>query len=180
MKRTKTAKRLLAILLALISSLTLVTVPALAAEFSDVISVEIKSDIAGLTEADFEKMLIVKSGNIRFDDLTPFSTINLSDYSGNPYFDKLKPGRTYNIWFTLRAEDGYTLPEVLNAQNTQISCGKNVNVYWYGITTGTDSEGEPCHFVAFWTEITVDGNPLQMFFGRILDVFLKIKSWSPY
>lgn len=160
--------------------ISLLTFNAFAKEKISSADIELKSNVAGLDYNDYESLAIINSDNIKFNDSKNCDCIILSDYAGNLYFDKLKPGRTYYIQYSFIATDGYELPESKDDFQLNTVCDKGCQEIWYGIAHGTDSNYEPQLSIMLNTKVTVDGNFFQRFFGKIADTILKIKAWAPY
>lgn len=144
------------------------------------IVIELRSDIASMTIDDYKDFAVIHSDNIMFDETQRSDPVGLTDCVGNYYPDGMKPGRTYNIWYTLYAVDGFEIPDEMNDETIELICGKGTDAYWYGKTVGTGKDGGCLASLSIWTEVKVDGNFFQNIFGAIADLFLKIRSWSPY
>lgn len=168
-------KKILSVFLVSLLFVLLCAMPGAAAESTAPIVIHIRNDIAGLdsTSRDFCEIL---SGDIVFNESPNTTTVGVYNYAESIYTDKLKPGRTYHIDYAFTAKEGTTLPEELTEENISFQCDKGCTVWWYGITTGAEN----AKGLAVNTSVTVPGNPFQMFFGRIADIILKIKAWSPY
>lgn len=173
-------KKFLSVFLIVSILISLLTLNVFAKEKIHSADIELKSNIAGLDYNDYEKIAIIKSDSIKFNDSKNCDCIILSDYAGNLYFDKLKPGRTYYIQYSFIATDGYELPESKDDLQLNTVCDKGCQEIWYGIAHGTDSNYGPQLSIMLNTKVTVDGNFFQRFFGKIADTILKIKAWAPY
>ena len=173
-------KKVLSMLMAALLMISAVTFPTYAQSRDEKIVIELRSDIAGMTRDDYRDFAVIKSDNIVFDETERYDPISLTDCVGNYYEGKMKPGRTYSIWYTLYAADGFEIPDEMNDETIEIICGKGTDAYWYGKTVGTGKNGGCLASLSIWTEVKVDGNFFQNIFGTLADLFLKIKSWSPY
>ena len=175
-------KKTVAALLAL-CLLCLCALPA-AALNDERISVRLNSDIGGLTEKDVEKIIEIKSDNVKYNT-KPGGPLTIADYAGTAVMGKLKAGRTYYLYYTMEPAEGFTMPEKLTDENLEIECEKGARVisaqivtFAYRIDENTidhDSKGLMIH-----AAVVVDGNPLQRFFGIVYDIWLKIRAWSLY
>lgn len=150
--------------------------PANAQEKIDKLSVSFSNDIVGLTDRDIDRFKVETSDNIVFDD----DPILVADYTGAAYLGEIKPGRTYYIYYDFVAADGYELPDEVSEKNVSVQCGEGCSVIWFGKTIGPYVDGKPSYGLMFYTKVKTPGNFFQRFFGRIADIFLKIKAWSPY
>lgn len=177
-------KKTVSVLLALCAVLYCCLLPAAAEEKElGVISVKLNSDIAGLTDKDADKLIELKSDNVVYctDDGVP---LLISNYAGTQERGELKAGRSYTIYYMLRAAEGYTLPDALQEGDVEIECGKGVTVLAKQITTsakrGEDGEIDHTHGLRIFAKVVVDGNMLQRAFGFLYDLYLKIKAWQLY
>jgi len=162
------------LIILMLSIFTLVPVAALTTTGKTVI--EINNDIAGLDENDADSLIHIKSGNVVLDEDRGVFVY----YCTNERLDgKMQAGRTYNIEYTFRAEDGYVLPEVFGSENTEVICGEKCKVNY--ITRPVDySNGNNIEYLVINTSVTVKGNVFQNIFGWLQDLILKIKFWAPY
>lgn len=175
----KKALSLLTAVLMIISAIPLFAFAENEPESSKIV-IELRSDIAGKTVNDYRDYAIIKSDNVIFDESQGSDAVLLCDYVGNIYTGKMKAGRTYTIWYTLYAADGFEIPDELDESNTEIICGKGVDCFGCFKCIGNDGEGNPLDSISLLTEVKVDGNPFQNFIGTIMDFFLKMMSWSMY
>lgn len=169
-------KKSLSVFLAVLLMTSALLMPVNAREKIDSISVSFSSDLAGLTDKDIDSFKVEASDNIILDD----DPVLVADYTGAAYLGEIKPGRTYYIYYDFIAADGYELPDEVNDENISINCADGVSVIWYGKTIGPYIDGKPSEGLMFFTKLEAPGNFFQRFFGRIADIFLKIKAWSPY
>ena len=169
-------KKCLSVFFAVLFVFSALFIPVNAKEKIDSISVGFSNDLVGLTDKDIENFKVKTSDNIVLDD----DPILVADYTGAAYLGKIKPGRTYYIYYDFVATDGYELPDEINEENIDINCDDGVSVIWYGKTIGPYVDGKPSEGLMFFTKLEAPGNFFQRFFGRIADIFLKIKAWSPY
>ena len=173
-------KKAIAIILSLLVLISASVVCVGAQAKDEKISIEFRSDISGLDYKDKDKLAIIHSDNIAFNSIDRFSPLQINDYVGDVYLDKLKPGRTYTFSYSFEAKDGYTIPENPGEDDVEFICGKGCKVWWYHRSQGTDDNGCTCYFFDVYTEVTVDGNFFQLLFGRLTDSIRKLLSWSPY
>ena len=172
-------KKAISVLLALCAVCWCV-LPAAAQRETGKIAVKLNSDIAGATYKDAGRLIELKTDNVvlstRGDG--PVYTV---DYAGTPVSGELKAGRTYNIYYSLTAADGYTLPDTLNDGAVEIECGNGVKVISTQIVSLNDRNGNPVYRgVKIYATVTVDSSTFQRIIGYIYDVILKIKAWSLY
>lgn len=173
-------KKILSIILTVIIIACAVPVCSCAEAKDEKIVIELRSDIAGMTYRDYEKFAIIRSDNIRFDLSEDPDPAFVTNCVGSIIFDEMKPGRKYVICYTFYAADGFEIPDEMNEDTIEIICSENVNPYWYGKTVGPLRDGQPLYSLTMHTEVRVDGNFFQNLFGRIADLILRIKAWSPY
>ncbi len=147
---------------------------------SSKIVIELRSDIAGKTAKDYRECAVILSDNVIFDESQSSDAVLLTDYVGNIYDGEMKPGRTYVLWYTLYAADGFEIPDELDESNTEIICGKGAECYGCFKTVETDEEGNSVDSISLLTEVKVDGNLFQNIIGAIMDFFLKMMSWSMF
>ena len=175
-------KKTIAVLLTL-CAVCCCLLPAAAANEFGVIRLKLNSDIAGLSEQDAERLMEIQSDNVvyRIEDSGP---VLISNYAGTADSGKLKAGRTYYVYYMLRAADGYTLPEKLEKGDVEIDCGKGVTVISTQITTSTKRNANDAFVqergVMIYAQVVVDGNVFQRVFGWLTDQFLKLRAWSLY
>lgn len=173
-------KKLLAMLMSFLFIVISVPVSAYGANEKTKTVIELKSNIASCTYEDYEKFALIKSDDVVFDESQRSDPVLVTDYAGTPYFDKIKAGRTYYIYYTLYAAEEFEIPDKYNEDNIEFICDKGCEVFWYGTTVGTGKDGEKIKSLSVWTKVKVDGNFLQNLFGKIADIYLKITAWSPY
>lgn len=169
-------KKSLSVFFAVIFVASAMLLPVRAQEKIDRLSVSFSDNIVGLTYEDYDKFGVKTSANITFDD----DPILVADYTGSAYLGEIKPGRTYYIYYNFVAADGYELPEEINEKNVSVKCSDGCSVIWFGKTQGAYVDGKPSYGLMFYTEIKTPGSFFQKFFGKLADIFLKIKSWSLY
>lgn len=169
-------KKYISVFLAALLMMTALFIPVDAAEKIDSISFSFSNDLVGLTDKDIDSFKVETSDNVIFDD----DPILVADYTGAAYLGEIRPGRTYYIYYDFVAADGYELPDEVNEENISIKCDDGVSVIWYGKTIGPYIDGKPSEGLMFFTKLEAPGNFFQRLFGRIADIFLKIRAWSPY
>lgn len=171
-------KKTLSVLFAAVLLLC-VSVPFAAADngSDDIITIELFSDIAGLSYKDSDRIVKTDSDKI----ILRTENFQISDYAGDVYLDKMKAGRTYYLNFEFVSSDDYIIPTELDAMNLTVSCADGVKEMWKGIGTGYNSaDTSRYHVLMMSTVVKVDGNVFQRVLGSILDFFLKLSAWSPY
>lgn len=173
-------KKTLCILFAALLLILPLSVCGFAADGGELIELTLFDDIAGYDYTTPEKFLRVDSGNVVFTDLERYSALQINDYVGDVYLEKLKPGRTYTFSWTFSPAEGHALPEKIDETNVVIDCANGAEVLYYNKTVGTGNDGCPTYFFSLTTEVTVKGNTIQMIIGRLIDVIRKILAWSPY
>ena len=156
--------------------------PAAAADCGK-IAVYLPSNIAGLTKRDAQKLIELKTDNVRYQTGNG-GPILIADYGGTPEDGALVAGRTYDIYYSLTAAEGFELPEKLADGSLEITCGKGVSVIssqivWAPIRL-VDGSFMECRGLRIFARVVVDGNAFQRFLGMIHDWILKIKAWSLY
>ena len=157
--------------------------PAFAAEPLGRFGVKLNSDVAGLTEEDYDKLFEIKYGNVEYN-LNPRSAgpASVSNYVGAGEDGKLVAGRSYTIYYGLVPKEGYELPESADDLELEIECGKGVRVITTQITKGTyrEDNGELVtrRAIRIYAVVVVDGNAFQRIIGWFHDLILKIRSWQ--
>ncbi len=149
---------------------------AAAQENEEMITLHFHSDIAGADCTELEKLVTVESGNL----VLTADNVFLSDHAGNRYYDKLKPGRNYSIYYEFAPAGGFEIPDVLDEGNYRAECDGGCTVWASLVSKGVYGGGEEYSFILVYTEVTVDGNLFERIFGRIADWFVKLRAWSPY
>ncbi len=176
-KELHTVKKALSVILSLLFVFSVL--PAAAARTAENMTVELFSDVAGASDRDVERFISVSEGLVP-NNITGVP-VSVYDCIGTPYFDKLKPGRSYTVYYSILPAEGYEFPDEVSLDNMTVKTAKGNTVYWCGKTHGLqDSEGVWRQSVEIQTTLRVDGNAFQMFFGRLVELFMKIRSWSPY
>ncbi len=176
-------KRILSVLLLLCMVACAVRFNAGAHTPAERISLTLRSDVAGRTEADYTAFITVNSGGVRysFHNEGPVFT---ADYAGTVTYAPLTAGRTYYVDYLLEAADGYTLPDTLGLNDLDISCGKGVTVYGASVVSAREriSDGgfETFRGLRIQAKVLVDGSPFQRILGWFQDLILKIRAWSLY
>ena len=154
-----------------------------AEETVDEISLRLNSDIAGLTENDTEKLIEIRKGNVVYS-MRGDGPVSIYDIAGTPEPGAVVAGRTYSIYYTLTAAEGYALPDKLPEGNLEIECGNGVKVISSQVVTAKEySDGiSPENFrgLMIFAQVKVDGSLLQRLYGFVYDMVLKIRAWSPY
>lgn len=170
-------KKCISIILALLCTLSLLINPVNAAEVSG-FSAHLHNNVGGCDYNDMDKLLTLNTEHLKFSD-TRSSPVQINDYVGNVYLDKMKPGRTYYISYSFVVDDGYTVPE-LTDENIDIICDKGCEALWCLKAYGVNARNEKCDCVSLYEKVTVPGNFFQRIFGRLADIFAKMAAWSPY
>ena len=175
-------KKSISVLL-VICSLFLLMTPVSALKETGVISLKLKSDIAGLTYIDAEQLFEIRSDNVVYSKTHQFP-VAVSDYAGTHTRDTIVAGRIYYLDYYLSAADGYDLPEKIEEGDLEIECGKGVEVLYSQIAIGNyrQPNGEFVRIkgLRVTAKILVDGNAFQRIAGFFYDIYLKIKAWSLY
>ena len=175
-------KKILSVLLAA-CVMSCCLLPAFAQSELGTIRVKLNSDVAGYTENDIDRFIVIQSDNV-VSSQQDGGPVSVADYAGTPEFGALVAGRTYFIDYAMVAADGYTLPDKLEDVNVEIECGKGVSVYHTAIVSGPyrDETGEMHEYKGFriQAKVVVDGNAFQRIIGVIHDLILKIEAWSLY
>lgn len=138
-----------------------------------VISALFNDELEGMSDADCRKFADLSGGDLVMQD----DRVWVYDYTNMPYFDKMKPGRTYYVEFEFLKADGCEFPEELTKENVDFRCGEHNEIVWYHYA---GSSKEPHKVLYVCEKVVIDGNIFQRLFGRIADFFLKVRAWSPY
>lgn len=175
-------KKAISLLLA-VFLLCLCAMPVASLDEVGVVSVKLNSNVAGLTKNDTEKLFEIKGGNVVYqpDNAGP---VYICNYAGTSDSGKLVAGRTYTVYYSLVAAEGYELPDQINDGDVLIETEKGVRVIRTSITSGSVRGDDGILYktkgLSIFAELKVDGNFFQRFIGRIHDIILKIKAWSLY
>ena len=173
-------KTISVLLVCLFAVSTILCMPAHAAT-NEVITLHLKSDLDGVKPDEYEKFADVNCDIVVFDTREGKEPVYASDFAGSMYTDALKAGRTYSVYYVFIPANGYELPEKLDENNLKIECDKGVTVYDCAITSDPSREQpEEQHAVRIFAQVKVDGNIFQRIFGRLYDIYLKIRAWSLY
>ena len=157
---------------------------AAAARPTGVITLKLKSDVAGCLYLNSDNFIEITSDNVVLNT-NRTAPVSVSDYAGTVNYCPLKAGRTYDVSYDLIAADGYELPDRLTDGDVQIECDKGVTVYSVQIAKANirDESGEVKSFkgLLIRASVVVDSNNfLQRVFGYLYDICLKIRAWSLY
>ncbi|MBP9989785.1 MAG: hypothetical protein KBT46_09850 [Ruminococcus sp.] len=172
-------KKIIALLLVLTGLISFNVFPV-SAEADIAAMIELNSNISGYTYQDYEKFVEIKSDKIDFYIPKNSDVALVADYRGSMYLGDLKPGRTYYIYYYFAPNEGYEIPDELNDSNFKIDCGSGCSVVSLRKVAMYYSFEKTIPLIALDTKVVVDGNIFQKIIGRIQDIILKIKSWSPY
>ena len=158
--------------------------PAAGAGKIGTIRLKLNSDIDGLTERHYEKVIEIKSDNVVYTKRSA-GPVSFSDYAGTPVQGAVKAGREYTVHYLLDAAEGYALPDDPDELDVEIECGKGVKVISKQIVSARERD-ESGNFVVtyrglmIYASIVVDGSVFQRMIGRIHDIIIKIRAWSLY
>lgn len=171
-------KTICILLTAVMLLLTAMLVPVSAAAADESIKLHLRSDLAGVTPAEYEKFAEIDSEVADFNTVTRADPVSVSDYAGTPVPDwhQLKAGREYEVHYDLFPEDGYVLPQSKEDLDIQFDCDKGVRVISYAITRGRDD----VRAINIMAVVVVDGNLFQRVIGWLYDRYLKARAWSLY
>ena len=177
-------KKLISLLLAAVFVFML-AMPALAAdkpqEGPTPIVLHFKSSIGGLISADYEQFADINCDTVDFNTVDRNEPIGVSDYGGTPDYGEIRAGRSYYVYYSFVPVNGYVLPEKLDETNTTITCDKGVRILSYAVTADTSKDnGVDDRTILVTAFIKADGDFMQRLFGRIYDIYLKIRAWSLY
>ena len=173
-------KKVLSIFLTVVILVLPFSFAAGAKEYDSVISITLNDDIAGFDYTAPERIAVITSDNVVFEADGDSSALQINDYAGNVYLDKLRPGRTYTFSYSITPADGFTIPDTLDDTNVNITCADGARVIYYAKAQGAYKDGKPTYSLLLYTQVTVKGTAFQRIIGRILDFILKIKAWSLY
>jgi len=175
-------KKTISVLL-ILCALACCLIPAFAESDAGVISVRLKSDVAGCTYRDSGNFIEILSDNVILDPKRD-APVSVSNYAGTPERCPVEAGRSYDVNYELVAAEGYTLPAVLDDSNVKIEHGKNITVWSIQRVTANkrneDGEWVRSEGLLIRATVVVDGNVFQRVFGYLYDVYLKIRAWSLY
>lgn len=172
-------KKIIALLLSTLTLFTACTFFA-SAKQTENISAIFNTDIGGLSYADYDKLCEITSDEIVFNTVSPAPPVFVADYAGNVYLYEMKPGRTYYIEYSFIAADGYELPEKVGIEDFKADYSGICDIYWCGIKTGNDNNGNIRNSLSVNAKVTADGTFIQRLIGRIADIILKLRAWSLY
>ena len=175
-------RKTLSVMLALCAVFCML-LPAAAAAQTGPVSITVHSDIAGCTENDLEKLITVDSGEV-----IPWThggvPVSIAQYAGGSPEGALEPGRTYYIYFTFEAAEGYELPETAAGGWLTVACDKGVELIRADVVNMSVSQGNPrggtVRALRIYAEVVAQGSTFQRILGWIKDIIDKIRAWSLY
>ena len=174
-------KKIITVLLA--ACMLIPCIAAYGAQNEERIAVKINSDISGLTEQDESLLIEIKSGGIVYAKRSG-SAVSATDYANSIYNGEFKPGRKYYISYTLEPAEGTELPDRITADEIDIECSDNVEVYHVAIVSADIRKDDDTytHYKALMIQaaVTVDSNFPQRLAGMIYDFFIKLRAWQLY
>ena len=177
-------KKMLSAALAACILLACLLPAAARAEADGPITLRINSNIAGRTETDYEQIVEILSPQVTYyNDRN--NAVSIANCAGGSEYAHMEAGRSYAVTCTLKAADGYTLPETLSDGDVAIECGKGAKVAYCKVAEMHVPNPDPrvderVRVLRIIATIVVDGNPIQRIIGWFKDVILKIKSWQLY
>ena len=143
-------------------------------------SLYIHSDIANLTENDREKLLTVEELPLAFCE-TGAPAVLIADAAGTQTTKRIVAGRTYTICFTLVPVGGYVLPETVDNSTFSVRCGKGASLVSVGKVRFPQAQDEANQEgVQIIAQVRADGNLWERLFGKVADLWLKVRAWSVY
>ena len=178
-------KKLFCIILACCVFLPCLMLPTGAADSDpDAIVLRLNSDVAGCTAAEYENLIEIVSGPVRFSTMSTYP-VDINYITSAAIREPMTAGRAYYVTYYLIAEDGYTLPDELGADDVTLELGKGVEVILCGIvdyyiSNGAPREGTFLRTLRIVAKVVVDSNAFQRIIGWLSDLILKIRSWQLY
>lgn len=147
-----------------------------AGAFADVTVNEVgayfRSDIGGCSQEDTDSFVSDVSGGVHLKEVTVYNA------ASETFEGELKPGRKYYFYFVFAADDGFVLPDKTDGVKLSAVTDDGCEVVWSGVTVGYGKD-DP-HYFEVHTVTVTDGNFIQHFVGKICDIILRLKTWSPY
>lgn len=174
-------KTISVLLTAVMLLLTMMLVPASAAEADTSIKLHLHSDLDGVTTQAYTKFVEIDSDVVDFNTVTRKDPVYAADYAGTaiPDTQPLKAGREYEVDYDLFPKGGYVLPETADELDMQFECDKGVRVIHTAVTYGLPGEGDT-RAVHITAVVVVDGSIFQRVIGWLYDRYLKMRAWSLY
>lgn len=169
-------KKIIAGLLTVLTLFTAISFTASAAKQTENLSVTLRTDIAGLSYGDYEKLYEITTDEIVINTKSEALPVFIADYAGDVYLYAMKPGRTYYIEYSFIPAEGYEFPESVSLDDFKVDYSGNCDIYWCGVKTGNNGSRS----VSINAKVVVDGNVIQRIIGRISDIIIKLRSWSLY
>lgn len=171
-------KKAISVCLALVLLLSAFIFPVFASEKTEIV---LSNELAGLSWGDDAgKFAEIVSGDIVFTPVRTTEPLSVYAYNGDPYFNELKAGRTYYIDYVFSPAPGSSFPEKFSDETVSVVCGEGCTLLWYDKAVGNDGNGGMTDFLCVHTRVTVKGNTVQRIIGKLLDLLLKLRSWSLY
>ena len=175
-------KKTLSVMLTLCAVLCML-LPAAAATPTGPVSITVHSDIAGCTENDLQKLITVDSGEV-----VPWThggvPVTIAEYAGGSPQGGVEPGRTYYIYFTFEAAEGYELPETTAGGWLTVACDKGVELIRADVVNIAVSQGSArggtLRGLRIYAKVVAQGTVFQRILGWIKDIIDKIRAWSLY
>ena len=177
-------KRVIAFLTACLLRYAFVLPAAAADGGTQKISLCLRSDVAGCTEDDGDKLLEIRSPQVK---LRAVNGIYISHAAGGSLFGaRMEPGRRYTLEYALVAADGCTLPETVAEGDVELECGKGVSVVscriveYYTGRRNDDGSHITERTLMIVANVVTDSTVLQRVVGWFRDLWLRIRWWQLY
>ena len=172
-------KKTVSLLLIVCLLLGCLAAPAAAEPEKSVISLRLRSDVAGCTSRDADELAEILSPQVVW--YRGSSPVSIANYAGGAEHAHMEAGRSYSVTYLLEAAEGYTLPETLSDGDLSLECGKGVAVVERAVTemyNGNTDGGEAprTRVLRIIAKVVVDGSPMQRIIGWFRDLILKIRS----
>ena len=143
------------------------------------IALRLHSNLDGVTPDEYTKFADILCDAIDYD-MEFNAPVSVADYAGTDSTAPLKAGRTYSVYYSFVPVNGYTLPQTSDELKSSVTCDKGVELISVQVVRGRELHSTVNRSIRVYAVVKVDGNLLQRLFGRIYDLYLKLRAWSLY
>ena len=146
------------------------------------IRLRLRSDVAGCTTKDVDKLIELLSLQVTWYDNGGNGPVFIANAAGGSEYAHMEAGREYAVTYMLQAAEGYTLPEEIADGDVEIECGKGVTVVYCKIAEmekpETADKYDRTRALRIIAKVVPDCNAIQRIIGWIRDLILKIRSFQ--
>ncbi|HBL40738.1 MAG TPA: hypothetical protein DDY98_03890 [Ruminococcaceae bacterium] len=132
--------------------------------------------LGGMSVADFRRFADLSGGNLIFHTEENDDRTIVCDCTGDLYFDKMIPGRTYTVTFEFAPAPGYAFADEVTEENANFTCEEGSEIVWVRLVRGNQGET----YLSVCEKVCVPGTWWERIIGKVSDWILRIKAWSLY